>query len=225
MRLCDDRAMARGNGDAAPPSLACRAAEVAPAATRSSPWLAERPWAIFLATLYPLLIVAPLAIFVALNPQSDHAVTAEMGIDCAVVGFTIVATQFVMGARLAWIEAPFGLDVLMAFHRAMGLIAAVLLCAHPVLVASAEGWQLLTRLHAHWYIWAGRVAVTLLLVHVTVALLRQALHLSYERWRRIHNVFAIAILSLGFAHSLAVGDDLHGGGLATWIAIMSIAVG
>src|SRR5258708_4384539 len=85
------------------------ATELAPVAVRPWPWFAGKPWAMFLATLYPLLVVAPLAIFVALNPQSDRPLTAEVGIDCAVVGFTIIAMQFVTVARLKWVEAPFGL--------------------------------------------------------------------------------------------------------------------
>jgi hypothetical protein len=33
------------------------------------------------------------------------------------------ALQFVLAARLSWVETPFGLDVLMRFHRAMALAA------------------------------------------------------------------------------------------------------
>ena len=197
----------------------------APEAIHFSSGFAGKPWAVFLATLYPLLCIAPLAIFVALNRQSDHPPAAEAGVDCAVVGFTILALQFVITARLRWIEAPCGLDLLLMFHRAMALIAAALLSAHPLLVASAHAWSLLTRMRVHWYIWAGRAALLLLLIHVSVSLSRRVLRLSYERWRRMHNLFALVILSLGFAHSLAVGDDLHNGGLWVWAAIMSIALG
>jgi predicted ferric reductase len=202
-----------------------RATAFAPEAQRPSSRFASKPWAVFLATLYPLLCITPLATFVALNPQSDHPRAAEAGVDCAVVGFTILALQFVITARLRWIEAPFGLDLLLMFHRAMALLATALLCAHPVLVASAHAWSLLTRLRVHWYIWAGRVALSLLLLHVSVSLSRRVLRLSYKRWRRMHNVFALTILSLGFAHSVTVGDDLRNGGLWVWAPMMSIALG
>jgi predicted ferric reductase len=194
-------------------------------AGRGSPPFARKSWGAFLAALYPLLAVAPLAIFAVLNPRSDHPRVAEIGIDCAVVGFTIVALQFVIAARLSWIESPFGLDLLLAFHRAMGLVATALLCAHPLLVGSAEGWSLLTRLHVAWYIWAGRVTLLLLLLQVTASLFRRAMRLSYERWRRIHNLLAVTILGLGFAHSLTVGDNARGGGLLVWVAVVTIAFG
>ena len=79
-----------------------------------------------------------------------HALIVEIGVDCAVVAFTILALQFVIAARLLWIEAPFGLDVVFQFHRAMALVAMGLLCIHPLLVAAGESWVLLTSWHVHW---------------------------------------------------------------------------
>lgn len=186
---------------------------------------ARSSWGLFLAAMYPLLVVTPLAIFVALTTHADHSLAAEIGVDCALVGITIVALQFLITARLSWVEAPFGLDVLLAFHRAMALVATGLLCAHPILVASAEGWPLLTRLHVHWYIWAGRVALLLLLVHVTVSFYRRAWRLSYEAWRRIHHFFAPTILVLGCTHAMSAGSDGLGAGRVVWAAMMAAALG
>lgn len=186
---------------------------------------AGKGWGLFLAGLYPLLVVAPLLIFAALNRVSDHVRVAEVGVDCAVVGLTILALQFAITARLSWVEAPFGLDVLLVFHRAMALVATVLLCVHPVLVARGEGWPLLVGWHARWYIWVGRLALALLLLHVIVSVSRRLIRLPYEKWRRLHNPIALAILTLGFVHSLAAGDDMHGGAVVVWGAVMAVALG
>ena len=201
-----------GNGPATLTTPTWREAEHAPGAAQPRLPFAGKTWGLFLAALYPLLVVAPLAALAILNPESDRPLLAELGVDSAVLGFTILSLQFVITARLPWVEAPFGLDLLLVFHRVMALMAAALLCAHPLLLASAEGWSLLTRLHVRWYIWAGRVALVLLLLHVTISLSRRALHLSYERWRRMHNLFALTIVAAGFVHSLMAGDDLRGGG-------------
>ena len=179
----------------------------------------------FLVTLYPLLAVAPLVIFATLNRVSDHFRTAEVGVDCAVVGVTILAFQFVITARLSWVEAPFGLDLLLVFHRAMALVATALLCVHPFLVASEEGWSLLAGWHVRWYIWAGRLTLVLLLVHVGISLSRRVLRLPYDRWRRLHNPMALGILTLGFTHSVAAGDDMHGAALFVWTGVMAVAWG
>ena len=187
--------------------------------------LASKAWGGFLAILYPLLILAPLAIFAVLDPGSDHSRTEQVGIGCAVVGYTILALQFVITARFSWIEAPFGLDVLLVLHRVMALVATAALLVHPVLVASGEGWPLLTGLKVHWYIWVGRLALALLLVQVLASLLRRAVRIPYERWRRIHNVFAPTILALGFVHGLTAGDHAHGGGLVLWAGLVAVAFG
>jgi predicted ferric reductase len=201
------------------------ATDVAPDVDSSPPWFAGKAWGWFLVTLYPLLAAAPLVIFAALNRVADHLRTAEIGVDCAVVGLTILALQFMITARLSWLEAPFGLDVLLVFHRAMALVAMALLCVHPVLVAREEGWPLLAGLRVPWHIWAGRLALALLLMQVIVSLSRRVIRLPYDGWRRLHNPIALAILMLGFTHSLAAGDDMHGGGLFLWCAVVAVAFG
>ena len=77
----------------------------------------------FLLTLYPLLAAAPLVIFAVLNRVPDHLRVAEVGVDCAVVGSMSFALEFAITARLSWVEAPFGLGLILAFHRAMALVS------------------------------------------------------------------------------------------------------
>ena len=201
------------------------AADVAPEVDFSPPWFAGKAWGVVLVTLYPLLAAAPLVIFAGLNRVADHLRMAEVGVDCAVVGLTILALQFMITARLSWVEAPFGLDLILVFHRAMALVATALLCVHPVLVAQEEGWPLLAGLYAPWFIWVGRLALALLLLQVIASLSRRVIRLSYDQWRRLHNPIALAILALGFTHSLAAGDDMHGVGLFVWCAVLSGAIG
>lgn len=188
-------------------------------------WFARRSWGVFLATAYPLLVLTPLAILAALQAESDQPRIAEAGGCCAIVGFTVLSLQFVITARLRWIEAPFGLDLILAFHRTMALVAAGLLGAHALLVSWAEGWSLLVGLRMPWYIWAGRVALAALLVHVILNLWRRVLRLSFERWRHVHNVFALSILAIGLTHALAVGQDGPPGMIFVWSALMAIASG
>jgi predicted ferric reductase len=182
-------------------------------------------WAGSLMVLYPLLVLAPLAIFTVLNPSSDHSRVEQVGIGSALVGYTILALQFVITGRFSWLEAPFGLDVLLVFHRAMALIATAALLVHPVLIAWGEGWPLLAGPRVHWYIWVGRVALVLLLVQVLASASRRIVRLPYERWRRLHNVFAPTILTLGLVHGVAAGDDGLGGGLVVWAALFAAALG
>jgi predicted ferric reductase len=189
-----------------------------------APWFAGAAWGVLLCAAYPLLILAPLAAFADLSPHSHHPQAAEIGVDCAVVAFTILALQFIVSARLRWIEAPFGLDVLLRFHRTMAVVAMGLLCLHPLLVASGEGWALLTRWQVRWPVWAGRLALLLLLAHAAAALFRQTLRLRYETWRRLHNAAAFLLLGLAFLHSLTLGDDFESmPARAIWAALLLVA--
>src|SRR6516162_2964945 len=124
-----------------------------------APWFAGAAWGTLLCVAYPLLLLTPLASFAILSPHSDHSLAAELAVDCAVVGFTILALQFVLAARLRWVEAPFGLDVVLHFHRTMAFVAIGLLCLHALLLTSVKGWGLLFRWQARWPIWAGRLAL------------------------------------------------------------------
>src|ERR1700693_4812402 len=140
-----------------------------------APWFASPVWGVLLCAAYPLLILTPLALFAILSPHSHHVPLVEIGMDCAAVAFPILALQFVLSARLRWLEAPFGLDVVLQFHRIMAFVALVLLCAHPLLIAAGESWGLLTRWNVRWPIWAGRLALLVLAAHITTAIFRRTM--------------------------------------------------
>jgi predicted ferric reductase len=190
---------------------------------RALPWFSGSGWGAFLCAAYSLVAIAPLVTLHVLQRDLDRPTVAQLGVNCALVGFTLLSMQFVLTARLPWIEAPFGLDLVLRFHRAMALVIVALLFSHAVLIASAEGWTLLTRMQARWYIWAGRIALILLVAQVTAALLRGAMRLSYERWRRTHNTIALAILAVGFSHSVRTGHDLKDAvGLTLWALLPTL---
>lgn len=206
----------------APRSLAYYDSEID---RRALPWFYRTAWGTLLCALYPLFAIAPMVSVHALNRDAGYSMVTELGIDCAQVGFALLSMQFVLTARLPWIEAPFGLDVVLRFHRAMAFVILALLCAHPLLIASDEGWRLVTKFHANWYIWTGRSALILLILQVTTALLRSVMRLSYERWRRAHNVIALAILALGFIHAVTTGQDLDNApGLTLWALAPALAL-
>jgi predicted ferric reductase len=191
-----------------------------------APWFAGVAWGVLLCAAYPLLILTPLAAFAALSPHSHRAPAAEMGVDCAVVAFTILALQFVLSARLRWIEAPFGLDAVLRFHGTMAFVAMGLLCLHPLLIASDEGWGLLTRWQVRWPVWAGRLTFLLLFAHAAATVFRRTLRLRYETWRSLHNTVAFLLLGLAFLHSLTLGDDFESmAARAIWAVFLLVAWG
>jgi predicted ferric reductase len=191
-----------------------------------APWFASAAWGALLCAIYALLILTPLLAFAVLAPHSHRPPAAEMGVDCAVVAFAILALQLVVTARWRWLEAPFGLDVLLQLHRTMAFVTVGLLCLHPLLVASGEGWALLTKWQAGWPLWAGRLALLLLFAHVAATICRRRLRLRHETWRRFHNTAALLLLGLAFWHSLTLGDDFNSvAARAVWTALLLVACG
>jgi len=194
--------------------------------SRPLPWYVARWWGIVLRIAYPLAAITPLILLAALRSDTNDSRMMEVGVDIALVGFTLVSLQFVLAGRFAWIEGPFGLDRLMRFHRTMGIVAAALLVAHPLFLIPDFGLFLLTRLRVHWYLWAGRLGAIILLLHVLTALLRRALPFRYETWRRLHTAAALLLLTIGALHSLAIGEDLtNTTARALWLAVAVVGVG
>lgn len=159
--------------------------------------------------LYVLIVLTPLIIVGAIRPATDHGFVYTVGKNFALVGFTILAMQFVLSARLPWIERPFGLNMVFHFHKAMAVVATLLIVSHPLLLASdGPHWNLIFGPDIEWHIWFGRIALIVLLMHVLLALFRLVLALNYQTWRFAHDIGALVLLSAAFIHSWNAGGDL-----------------
>lgn len=175
--------------------------------------------------LYVAIVLSPLILVALVRPLTDHSFVYTFGKNLALVGFTILAMQFVLSARLKWIERPFGLNVLFHFHKAMAVLASLLLISHPVLIAIGGGkWSVLFGPQVMLHIWLGRIALLILLVHVLLASFRFIIKLNYETWRFVHNLGAVLILPLGFFHSWTAGGDLQLASMkALWAVLLCAA--
>lgn len=186
----------------------------------------ERAGAIARLVMYVIIVLSPLILVALVRPPTDHGFIHTVGKNLALVGFTILALQFVVSARLKWIERPFGLNVLFHFHKAMAILASLLLLSHPVLLAIGEqDWALIRDPQVSWEIWLGRIALLIVLVHVLLASFRLVIKLSYETWRFVHNLGAVLILPLGFLHSWSAGGDLQLVGMKVLWAFLLFAAG
>src|SRR4029077_17220136 len=97
---------------------------------------------------------------------------------------------------------------------------------HPRLAASEQGWALLPKWQVRWPLWAGRLALLLVLAHAAAAVFRRTLRLRYGTWRRLHNSGALLLLGLGFLHSVMLGGDFGGlAAKAAWATLLVVAYG
>ena len=162
-----------------------------------------------LITLYMGLLLLPLAIAGVFNPHSYQTLLYEIGNGFALTGIVILLLQPLLASRFAWIERPFGLDIVIRFHKYMAIIAACLLLAHPLLLTAARGRiGLLVGVGVPFYIWIGRIALVLVLLSVLISLFQERLGLRFEQWRLGHGLSASLIITLPVIHSWLAGEDL-----------------
>jgi predicted ferric reductase len=106
----------------------------------------------------------------------------------------------------------------------MGVFALGLLLIHPPLMAyGGAGLGLLYDIRQPWYVYAGRILLLVLLAHVFLSVFGQYLGLTFEKWRRGHNVLAVIILAGMFIHSLGAGYDLGPTPMRVlWLALLGM---
>jgi predicted ferric reductase len=168
------------------------------------------------------LLAAFLLAGIATGPLADR-----LGRTCALLALPILAMQPVLAARLGPLDRAFGLNAIYLFHKVMGIAAGSLLIAHPIILASSgqPPWALLAGFAWPWYINLAKVGLAALLVLIVTALLRRELRLRFEQWRRLHNVLAITVLTVGLVHSLNAGSDLEHWTMRGIWAALAIAAG
>lgn len=174
--------------------------------------------------LYLSLVILPLIIVTVYNLPPPDLFAYNLGRAFALAAFVILALQFPLAARLQWIERPFGLNLVLPFHRNMAILAALLLAAHPLLLAAGGGgWKLLLA-DPTWYIWVGRIALATLVMSVVISLGRRPLGLPFEKWRLGHNISGPAILILGLVHGWNASVDFTLTALqALWLVLLAQA--
>jgi predicted ferric reductase len=158
--------------------------------------------------LYAAIVAAPLVLAGIFRTETDHGFLFELGKSLGLLGFGMLGLQFVLAARLKWLNRPFGLDMVLRFHKAMAIAAVVFLLLHPVLLAvGGAGIGLFLDLQLPWYIYAGKLGLVLVLVQGITSMYRMSLGMKFEKWRLLHNQ-APVIFVLVFLHSWNAGGDL-----------------
>jgi predicted ferric reductase len=162
--------------------------------------------------LYMLIILSPLLVVTYLHPAALHknGTIYEIGKNFGLTAFMILMFQPLLAGRFKWIETPFGMDILVRFHKYMAIFAVCLLVLHPVLLAGGGiGWKLLIGIDLPWYIWVGKITLVLLLANVVLSLFQKPFGIKFEKWRCCHDILAPLIFVLAFFHSWFAGQNLR----------------
>lgn len=171
--------------------------------------------------LYVLLALVPLIVGLAPPTPSGRAFWLELSVALGFVGLGQLALQFALIARFRRISEPFGIDLVMQYHRQIGILAVLLVLAHPlVLIAWRPAYaSMLNPMAGDWAGRSGLLATLATVGLVVVSVWRRPLHLGYETWRVTHALLGIAALALAQLHASLMGLYLG----ATWKHVVLVA--
>lgn len=176
---------------------------------------------------YLFLALLPLLVLLLHPVPTGRSFWIEFSVALGFLGLVIMAMQFALTARINRIEASYGIDIILQFHRYSSLAAFGMLLVHPLIlfIAQPETLQLLNIFTAPWRARAAVIATLALMALIVTTLWRQPLGIEYESWRIGHGVLAVLTVGLGLGHALGVGNYL---GLfwkaVLWVAIALIAL-
>jgi predicted ferric reductase len=162
---------------------------------------------LLLVGLYVLLALVPLIVGLAPPVPAGRAFWLELSVALGFVGLGQLALQFALIARFRRISEPFGIDLVMQYHRQIGILAVLLVLSHPLLLIA---WRpsyaaLLNPLAGDWAARSGLFATVAAVGLVVVSLWRRPLGIGYEAWRISHALLGVAAVGLAQLHVSLTG--------------------
>lgn len=174
--------------------------------------------------LYLALVLTPLLVLFAGPSPPGAGFLSNFSVALGFSGTTMMAVQFVLTARFKRATAPYGIDIIYAFHRYLAIVALLVILAHPVLLLTANPALLgvVTLFDGPWRLTAGVWSLLLLCALVASSVWRKRLRLEYDTWRLCHIALALAAFALAAVHIEGVGHYVSSPWMRTlWIAILA----
>lgn len=153
--------------------------------------------------VYVIALVVPQAVALLFNPI-DHVrpFLLELGVAFGFVAYPLITSEFSLVGRIHSISVLFGNDVLMFFHKYMGMAALLLVGVHPLLVLPGS-FAPFNPFHGPSMMRYGAWSFWLLVALSLTSLFRKPIRLQYGPWMVIHYLLAFGVSALALAHVLA----------------------
>src|SRR5919197_1419397 len=166
-----------------------------------------------LIALYLVVSIGPLAFMFFGSPPAHRPFPVELSAALGFVGLSLMSLQFVLVGKFQSVGAPFGIDMLVRFHKQVSFVALAFILAHPSLLFVQSATQYLPLLllgSAPWRARFGVAAIAVLVVLIALSVWRRWLRMSYEAWQLSHGLLAIGVVALALAHIDGVGYYTQG---------------
>ena len=160
--------------------------------------------AIFWFVCYVAAILLPLRFAILITPvEPGRSFLLELGVGLGLLAYPLLTLEFLLVGRLRGISQLYGNDVLMFFHKYMGVAALLFVVGHTALVTQGHLGQL-NPISGPAMLRDGAWAFWLLVAIAITAFFRKPLRLSYGLWMVLHSLLALGIVAFGLRHILAV---------------------
>ncbi len=177
--------------------------------------------------VYVLVAVTPLVVALTANPPPARDFWLEFSVGLGFVGLAAMGLQFAVVSRFSTLNAPFGLDVVLQYHRAISFTAMAFIVAHPAIIIIRQPAMagILNPVTADWQARFGLLSVLGLAALIFTSVWRKRLKIRYEIWRVAHGLLATGIVVTALLHIERVGYYV-GGPLKRgfWIAMSVVFV-
>jgi predicted ferric reductase len=166
-------------------------------------------------SMYVVLASTPLVLALIGPHPPGRGFWLDVSFALGLVGLAMLGLQFLSVARINRVDAPYGIDAVMRYHRQIAFVATAFIALHPLVLVLAESsyWDLVNPLQSPKRVQWGQAALLMLVFLVVVSVLRLRWKLNYEIWRVTHGILALLITSFALVHVRSVGVYVQRG---TW---------
>jgi predicted ferric reductase len=162
---------------------------------------------IFWILLYIAVVTVPVFLMLVPPVPSGRGFWLEFSVALGFAGLTQIGLQFLLIARFKRVTAPYGIDVILRYHRQIAMVAVGVILLHPIILVidNPSRLKLLNPLGGNWASRAALMATAILLVTVVLSVFRERLKVDYELWRWTHIVLGIGAIVFAQLHASMAG--------------------
>jgi predicted ferric reductase len=183
---------------------------------------------LFWLLLYLMIVLVPVFLMLVPPVPSGRPFWLEFSIALGFVGLTQIGLQFLLIARFKRVTAPYGIDIILRYHRQIAMVAVGAILLHPIIIVidNPARLKLLNPLGGNWASRFALLSVAVLVATVVVSVFRERLRIDYELWRLTHIVLGVAAIVFAQLHASMAGLYINTAWKqAIWIVMAAFMVG
>jgi predicted ferric reductase len=183
---------------------------------------------LFWLLLYLAIVLVPVFLMLVPPVPSGRGFWLEFSVALGFVGLTQIGLQFLLIARFKRVTAPYGIDIILRYHKQIALVAVGAILLHPIIIVIdyPARLKLLNPLGGNWASRFALISLLALLSIVATSVFRERVRLDYERWRVLHLGLGVSAIAFAQLHASMAGLYINTAWKqAIWIVMATIMVG